>query len=329
LVTILAAGGTALTVFFFSDLLPRALVRGRPEAFASKLGPLLPLASAVVSPLSDRLRRGADVLARWLGAPSPPAPAAVEQRLLDLMRDAAEAGRLEDARHLIYRRAVRFCDRRARALMTPRGRVVWIDVHDSPDEIRRKVASCPASHFPVCDATLDDLLGIVQVKDLLARNPDEQGFRIKGILTLPAFIYEGSRGPQILKSLKDSSAHTAVVLDEYGSVVGVLTLSDVVESIVGPMEDETRADDTGAVPRGDGSWLFEGRCPVDEVFDSFQIHASTEDDYDTLGGLVVTELGRIPEVGERFESFGLHFEVVEMNGNRVDRVLVRPTDALG
>ncbi|APW63553.1 hemolysin family protein [Paludisphaera borealis] len=325
-VTTMAAGGVAMAVFVFGDLLPRALARSRPEAFASKLGRVMRLASVVVSPASVLLRRATDVLARWLGASASPAPPATEQRLLDLMREASEAGRLEDARHTIYKRAVRFCDRRARALMTPRDEVVWIDVHDPHDEIRRKVASCTPSHFPVCDGTLDNLLGIVQVKDLLARNADDQGFRIKGILTLPAFIYEGARGPQILDSLKKSSAHTAVVLDEYGSVVGVLTLSDVVDAIVGPMADESHADEPRAVPRGDGSWLFDGRFAIDEFFDFFQIHETTDDDYNTLGGLIVTRLGHIPDVGESFAKFGLRFEVVDRVGNRVDRVLVQPVD---
>jgi putative hemolysin len=322
----LAAGGAAAAMFVLGDLLPRTLAASRPEAFATRLGRMMRLATAVASPAAAFLRRTADVLAGWLGATARPAPPATEQRLLDLMREAYEAGRLEDARHAIYRRAVRFCDRRARALMTPRDEVVWIDVRDSPEEIRRKVASCGPSHFPVCDETLDNLLGIVQVKDLLARSADDHGFRIKGILTLPAFIYEGSRGPQILDSLKKSAAHTAVVLDEYGSVVGVLTLSDVVAAIVGPLVAESHADEPRAAPREDGSWLLDGRFPIDEFLDFYHIHEASDDDYNTLGGLVVTRLGHIPEVGECFERFGLRFEVADMDGNRVDRVLVRPVD---
>lgn len=322
----IASAGLGLAVFVLGDLLPRALARSRPDVFASKLGRIMKLASAVVSPASAFLKRRTDVVARWLGATGVAGPAATEQRLLDLMREDSEAGRLEEARHAIYKRAVRFCDRRARALMTPRDEVVWIDVHDSPDEIRRKVASCSPSHFPVCDATLDNLLGIVQVKDLLARTADDQGFRLKGILTLPSFIYEGARGPQILDSLKKASAHTAVVLDEYGSVVGLLTLSDVVEAIVGPMVDESHGDEGRAVRREDGSWVLDGRLPIDEFLDLFHVHETPDDDYNTLAGLVVTRLGRIPEVGESFKEFGLRCEVVEMDGNRVDHVLVRRID---
>ncbi len=327
-VTATAAGGAAEDLFVFGDLLPRALARSRPEELASKLGPLMRLATAIVAPASGLLRSATNVLARWLGANPTLEPPATEQKLLDLMREASEAGRLEDARHAIYKRAIRFCDRRARALMTPRDKVVWIEVRDSPDEIRRKITSCTPSHFPVCDERLDNLLGIVQAKDLLNQAAGEQGYPLKGILTLPAFIYEGARGPQILDSLKKSSAHTAVVLDEYGTVVGVLTLTDVVDAIVGPMTDQSKVDDPRVTPRDDGAWLLDGRIPIDEFLDFFQIHETPDDDYNTLGGLVVTQLGRIPEVGEGVSKFGLRLEVFEMDGNRVDRVLARPVDGL-
>ena len=146
----------------------------------------------------------------------------------------------EEAEHEIFKRVFRFLERRARALMTPRDKVVWIDLADSPDEIRRKVIGSPHSRFPVCDQSLDNLLGIVQVKDLLAQSSAGPLFRVKGLLTLPAFIFEGTRGPQILEILKKSSTHTAVVLDEYGSVVGMLTLNDILEALLGDLPETAR-----------------------------------------------------------------------------------------
>ena len=154
-------------------------------------------------------------------------PPITQEEIKGLLREGTKAGVFEEAEYDIFRRVFLFCERRGRVLMTPRDEVVWIDVGDSPDEIRRKVIGSPHSRFPVCDQSLDNLLGIVQVKDLLAQNSGGPTFRIKGLLTLPAFIYEGTRGPQILEILKKSSTHTAVVLDEYGSVVGLLTLSDI------------------------------------------------------------------------------------------------------
>jgi len=209
--------------------------------------------------------------------------------------------------------------------MTPRDEVVWIDVDDSPDEIRRKVIGSSHSRFPVCDQSLDNLLGIVQVKDLLAKNSGEPTFRIKGLLTLPAFIYEGTRGPQILEILKKSSTHTAVVLDEYGSVVGLLTLNDILNAVLGELPERNGDDEAPrSVQRADGSWLLDGRFPLDEFRELFDLAELPSGEFHTLAGLVITQLGHIPRVSETFDLLGLRFEVVEMDSQRVDRVLVSP-----
>ena len=210
--------------------------------------------------------------------------------------------------------------------MTPRGKVVWIDLADSPEEIRRKVIGSPHSRFPVCDQSLDNLLGIIQVKDLLAQSSGGPLFRVKGLLTLPAFIFEGTRGPQILEILRKSATHTAVVLDEYGSVVGLLTLNNILEALLGDLPETAGEDDAPrSVQRPDGSWLLDGRFPLDEFRELFDLGELPEGDFHTLAGLVVTQLGHIPRVSEAFDYLGLRFEVVEMDGNRVDRVRVGPS----
>ena len=243
------------------------------------------------------------------------------------MWEGTQAGVFEEAEHEIFKRVFRFCERRARALMTPRDEVVWIDVADSPEEIRRKVTGSSHSRFPVCDQSLDNLLGIVQVKDLLAQNSGEPTFRIKGLLTLPAFIYEGTRGPQILELLRKSSTHTAVVLDEYGSVVGIVTLNDILEAVLGGLPEGNGEDEE---PRSVRAPMARG-CSTAGSRSTSSASSSTspdlpEGDFHTLAGLVVTQLGHIPRIAESFECLGLHFEVVDMDANRVDRVLVRPAN---
>ena len=243
------------------------------------------------------------------------------------MWEGTQAGVFEESEHEIFKRVFRFCERRARALMTPRDEVVWIDVSDSPDEIRRKVTGSTHSRFPVCDQSLDNLLGVVQVRDLLAQNSGEPTFRIKGLLTLPAFIYEGTRGPQILELLRKSSTPTAVVLDEYGSVVGIVTLNDILEAVLGGLPEGNGEDEEPrSVRRDDGSWLLDGRFPLDEFRDLFDLSHLPSGEFHTLAGLVVTQLGHIPRIAESFDCLGLHFEVVDMDANRVDRVLVRPAN---
>ena len=244
------------------------------------------------------------------------------EEIKGLLGEGTRAGVFDEAEHEIFKRVFRFCDRRARALMTPRNKVDWIDVSDPPEEIRRKVIQSPHSLFPVCDESLDNLLGIVQVKDLLAQNSGGSPFRLKGLLTLPAFIYERTRGPQVVEILKKSATHTAVVLDEYGSVVGIVTLNDILEAVLGDLPEADREEEPRLVERADGSRLLDGRFPLDEFRELFDLDQTPDGDFHTLAGLVVTQLGRIPRISESFEYLGLRFEVVEMDSQRVDRVLV-------
>jgi putative hemolysin len=247
------------------------------------------------------------------------------EQIKSLLHEGAKAGVFGPAEHEIFQRVFRFCERRARALMTPRDKVVWIDVSDSPEEIRRKVTGSTYSRFPVCDQSLDNLLGIVQVKDLLAQSSGGPRFQLKGLLTLPAFIYEGTRGPRILEILKKSATHTAVVLDEYGSVVGLLTLSDIVGAVLGEMPDQNGDSEASrSIQRPDGSWMFDGRFPLDEFAELFNLSALPGGEFDTIAGLVITQLGHIPRVSESFELGGLRFEVVEMDSQRVKGVMVTP-----
>jgi len=317
----IAAAATVLV-----DVGPRTLAVARPEWFASRLARTVGLAAGAVGPLAKGLRAGGASLARRLGARGPERAAGVEQRIKDLMTEGAESGGFDPSKHAIFKRVFRFCDRRARALMTPRDKVVWLDVRDAPEEIARKITLSPHASIPVCDETLDNLLGLVQMKDLLARGAEGQPTRFKGLLTLPDFIYEGTRGPQILEVLRKAPTGAAVVLDEYGSVVGVITLADVRDALLGSMVEKPEDEAPRAVQRPDGSWLLDGRFPIDEFVELFQVSEPPQGEFDTLGGLVVTRLGRIPRVGEGFQDLGLRFEVVDMDANRVDHVLVRPLE---
>ncbi len=327
--TVAAVAGLAIAALLFGDLLPRSLARSRPETFASLLGRSMWGASRLVSPLAGGYRRLGRLLTRWLGGRGAASPPTTEQRIKELMFEGVESGDLDESKHMILNRAIRFCDRRARALMTPRDEVVWLDVRDQPDEIHAKIASSMNTSFPVCDGTLDNLLGMVDLKELLARGAESRRFRFKGLLTLPAFIYEGARGPRILEVLKKSAARSAVVLDEFGSVVGLLTLTDVQEAILGAMSENSAEDQPMAVKRPDGSWLLDGRMPIDEFFDLLRVDEPPDGEFDTLGGLVVTKLGHIPRVGESIERLGLRFEVVDMDSNRVHRVVVHPPGRRG
>ena len=312
------------TSLVIAELVPRRIALLRPERIARMFSqPVRALASVAV-PLVGLLSAGTDRLLRVLGVRPRPEPPVTQEDISVLLREGTKAGVFEEGEHEMIERVFRFSDRRARALMTPRNDIVWIDQADPPDEVRRKVLSSPHTRFPVCDESLDNVLGIVQVKDWLVQDQNAQPFRIKGRLTMPLFLYEGTRGLKILEMFKKSGSRAAVVLDEYGTVEGLLTLTDIIEAIVGDLPVGDVEDEPAAVQRADGSWLLDGRLPLDEFRALFDLPPASEGEFHTLAGLVVTQLGRIPRVGETFTSFGLSFEVVDMDGNRVDRILVKP-----
>lgn len=311
-----------LTTFLVGEMLPRRIAHHRPELVVAWLARPLEIFSLLCGPLVRALSIPTDLLLRMLGARAVSRPAITHEEIKGLLWEGTRAGVFDESEHEIFKRVFRFCDRRARVLMTPRNKVDWIDVSDTPEEIRRKVVQSPHSLFPVCDESLDNLLGIVQVKDLLAQDSGGSPFRLKGLLKLPAFIYERTRGPQVVEILKKSATHTAVVLDEYGSVVGIITLNDILEAVLGDLPEADREEEPRLVERADGSRLLDGRFPLDEFRELFDLDQTTDGDFHTLAGLVVTQLGRIPRISESFEYLGLRFEVVEMDSQRVDRVLV-------
>jgi putative hemolysin len=305
-----------------AELAPRRIALVRPERIARALSRPVRVLAIIAVPLVGILSGATDRVLRLVGVRPRSEPPITQEEISVLLQQGTKAGVLEEGEHEMIKRVFRFSDRRARALMTPRNDVVWIDQADPPDEIRRKIVSSPHTRFPVCDQSLDNLLGIVQVKDLLVQDQNADPFRIKGRLTLPLFLYEGTRGLRILEMFKTSGSRLAVVLDEYGTVAGLLTLTNILEALVGDMPVADEEDEPAMVERQDGSWLLDGRLPLDEFRDLFELTSVQEGDFHTLAGLVVTQLRHIPRVGETFDNWGLHFEVVDMDGNRVDRILV-------
>jgi putative hemolysin len=312
----------ATAAYLITDLVPTRLALSGLERFAAFVGRPLRIYSAVISPLVGSLDALVESLFRLLRIPANARPQITEEEIQHLVREGTKVGVLEEAQKDVILRVFRFAERRARALMTPRDEIVWIDLSDPLEAVRRKVLESPYSRFPVCDQSLDNLLGVVHVKNLLGQSPEGLTLRLQGVLSLPLFLYEGTKGPRILETFKSSGSHFAVVLDEYGSVAGLLTLNDIVESLVGNLPEHDDDEPTDAVQRADGSWLFDGRFALDEFRELLEIEEIPEGDFDTLGGFLATQLGHIPRVAESLEWNGLRFEVVDMDAKRVDKVLV-------
>ncbi len=316
----------ASATLFLGEIVPRRIAAVQPEQVARFVSRPLKALALLGQPVLEFSTQATDRLFNALGLRSTLEPPVTQEQIQVLIHEGTKAGVFEEEEHELLKRVFRFSDRRARSLMTPRNEIVWIDLADSPDDIRQKVVASPHAQFPVCDGSLDNLLGVVHIKDLLIERQSVEPFRIKGRLAMPLFIYGGTRGLKILEMFKKSRTRLAVILDEYGTVEGLMTLTDILEAIVGDMPASALETEPTAVERPDGSWLLDGRMPLEEFWDRFALPPMPHEEFHTLAGLVVNELGHIPRIAEGFERWDLHFEVVDMDGKRVDRVLVKRLD---
>jgi putative hemolysin len=214
-------------------------------------------------------------------------------------------------------------------LMTPRKMIDWIDINDSPEKMRETILKSSYSRLPVCQGRLGNIHGVVHVKDLLAQSLLRQAFDLKACLKQPLYVHENMHVLKVMELFKETGTQMALVIDEYGTIEGLVTLNDFLEAIVGDFSSEDASDEPRIVEREDGSYLMDGMLPADELKEMFEIKSLPEEKaglYHTLGGLVMTYLKRIPTAGDHFECSGLYFEVMDMDGHRVDKVLVKRLD---
>jgi putative hemolysin len=203
--------------------------------------------------------------------------------------------------------------------MTPRTDIIYLDINDSLEEIRKKIEESGFSRFPVRQDSLDVILGVVRTRDMLVRSLSGEPFRLKDLLKPAYFVPETTLASRALEIFKEKGTELLLVIDEFGGIQGLLTINDILEEIVGQIEME----EPQATQRQDGSWLLDGMLEVDEFKDIFKLNALPhEDEYETLSGFVMMSLGRVPQTADQFEWQGLRFEVIDMDGRRVDKVLV-------
>jgi putative hemolysin len=310
------------------ELVPKRLALNNAEGVASRVSGLMRLISVITSPAVWFLSASTDAVLWLLRVRSTPEVPVSEQEVEILMEEGARAGVFEEEERDLVRRALRLDDRPVRELMTPRPKVVWLDADLPQEEIRHLAAESRHSYFPIARGDLDDLLGIASVKDAWEREASGQP---ADLLTSPRrspLVPEGAPTTDALEAFKRSGLPIALVIDERGHIEGLVTLADVLEALVGEVPDEDQPAEEGIVRREDGSWLVDGLLAADELKERLgfrELPHEEEADYQTVGGMVMDALGRVPEEGDRFEWEGHSFEVVDMDGRRVDKVLVTPT----
>ena len=309
---------TTLTLIL-GELIPKRLALHQPERIAASIAGPMMFISRVFTPLVWVLGKITEFSLQLLGIKPSDEPPVTEEEIQLMIDQGTEAGVIEEAEQDMVEGIFSLSDSRVYSLMTPRTEITWLDIKDTSEQIRKKIIESPYSRFPVCQDSLDVILGIVKARDLLgppSLSSDE--FKLKDKLRPAFYIPETMFASRALEIFKEKDAELMLVIDEFGSLQGLLTLNDIIEEIVGDIEAEAQA-----TQRQDGSWLLDGLLPVDDFKEIFKVDKLPhESEYESLSGFVMMSLGRVPQAADHFEWNGLRFEVMDMDGRRVDKVLV-------
>jgi putative hemolysin len=306
----------------FGELVPKRLGQMYPESVARLVAPPMELLSLVARPFVKLLSWCTEATLRLLGIRGGPSRSVTEEEIAASLEEGLDAGIIEAQEHQMVRNVFRLDDREVGSMMIPRTEIVWLDATAGPDQIREVMSGQEHSRYPVCRGGLNDVLGIVTAQSLLQQQLQGLPLSLTDHLQPPVFVPETLSGMELLDQFRATSAQLVFVVDEYGEVQGVITVRDVLEAITG--EFTTPADDAWAVQREDGSWLFDGLIPVPELKDRLELKDLPEEDrgrYNTLAGMVMLLLGRLPQTTDSVEWEGWRFEVVDLDGKRVDKVL--------
>jgi putative hemolysin len=273
------------------------------------------------SPLVSLLDISGRMVLRLLGQPARQEHRVSEDEIRTLMAEAETAGVIEPAEREMIASVMRLGDRPVRAVMTPRREVDMVDLSASADEIQRTIVESVHSRLPVYDREAEEILGVIQAKDLLnayvrGETPDVRS-HVRQAPTIP----DTADALDVLDRIKGSPVHIALIMDEYGHFEGVVTNADILEAIVGAFRTDEGAAEPGAIRREDGTWLISGSMPADEMAERLGMHIPEARRYHTAAGYVLDRFGYLPAVGESFVEFGWRFEVVDLDGRRIDKIL--------
>jgi putative hemolysin len=312
------------------ELVPKRLALQSPERVAMLVAQPMTALSRFASPIVHFLGASSDIVLRLFGARHAQDPPVSEEEIDILLQEGIAAGVFFPAEHELVGGIFELGEREVRELMTPRYRVVALDVDDPLDVNLQKMAASPHQNFPVYEGDLDRLIGIAPVKKLWAASLTGEPIDLRALAEPALIVPESMPAIEVLERFRDRHGNTAMVVDEYGGIQGLLSLHDLMEAITGDLAPSPESAGE-IVQRSDGSWLLDGALPVHEVRDVLELGplpGEESGDFETLGGFVMSRLGRIPEVGDTTDWEGHRFEVVDMDGRRVDRVLVSPVAGL-
>jgi putative hemolysin len=309
------------------ELIPKRLAVSKPENVVTTLSPMIRFLTKVFRPLIKVLTTSTNVGLKLFRINTDAGPTITEEEIKSYLEEGRDIGLIEEAERDMVSGIFRLGDRRVEALMTPRMEMTWIDINAQKSEIWQGILTSAHSRIPVADGDLDNVLGYIQTRDMLGLSPDGSDLDLGKFLKEPIYLPENMAALRALENFQTSGNHLAMVVDEYGGITGMVTDYDILEAIVGEIPEDHEDDDYLVFQREDGSWLFDGLIVIDQLKEILDISEMPGEDrgiYQTLSGFVMSQLGRIPKTGAKFSFENFKFEVVDMDGKRVDRVLVTP-----
>jgi len=319
---IVVVGVTFLSLVI-GELVPKRWALTNPEAIASRLAPLMEALAIVSKPFVWVLQGSTELVSGLLGLRSTTNRAVSEEEIRSMIAEATHTGVFHVAEHQMIEGVLRLPDRTVRSIMIPRGDVVWLDAADSREKVWNAVRTSGHSRYPVCRGQLDELVGVVMTGGLAEWLGDREAGELAARVHAPLIVHESTRILKLLELFRESQVHFAVIVDEHGSIEGIVTPSDILTAIAGELPEAASEEPAEAVVRDDSSWLVDGSMSIDDVERLLaQGNMRSGDDYTTLAGFVLAQLGHLPATGESFRWRGLRFEVVDMDGRRIDKLLV-------
>jgi len=307
------------------ELIPKRIAVSKPEDVVTKLSPMIRGLTNAVRPLTKLLSGSTNLGIKIFNIDVTREPAITEEELKGYIQEGRQTGVFDEAEQTMVDGVFRFTDRRVDAIMTPHTELDWINLDDDHDTIVKELMESNYSRMPIAHGDLDRSMGIINTKDLLGVDIHNPQFNLEDYLREPLFFPGNMEAVKAFEQFRQTGIHHALVLDEFGGVEGFVTLYDVLESIVGDIPLDEYDKDQDVVQRSDGTWLVDGLIPIDELKEIMDVDELPEEDkagFQTLSGFVMNQLGRIPKTGSLFEWSHWRFEVVDMDGHRVDRVLV-------
>ena len=322
---VLGVGGILMITVLFGELLPKRLAILAPERIAARLAVPMRVFAMVAKPAAVILSASSNAILRLFRAPAPDRDQVTEDEIRLLVAEGEEQGVIDEAERRMVNRVLTLGDRTVAAVMTPRTRIVWLDAAASIDENLKTMREAPYSRYPVLRGSDKDVVGVIEIKDLMAGAIEGKSVDLFKQVYAPLFLPESAPALAALEKFRDAKVPMALVVDEYGDIQGLVTPNDVMLTVLGRLGLTSEPEHPKAVQRDDGSWLLDGGLPTDDVKELLglaQLPLEDEQEFRTAAGMVIAQFGRIPAVGEHFEWGEWSFEVVDLDGVRIDKILV-------